>query len=64
MVDRARPPEARGILPRPTLQFRLRSWRAFQRALDPLAPPKPLRRAQPPENGVPPEQLEALEQPR
>jgi hypothetical protein len=30
-------------LPRPTLQFRLRAWRQFQRALDPLAPPKPLR---------------------
>ena len=28
--------------PRPTLQFRLRAWRAFQRALDPLAPPRPL----------------------
>jgi hypothetical protein len=65
MVDRApSPPEARGDLPRPTLQFRLRSWRAFQRALDPLAPPKPLRRAEPLEGGVPPEQLEALEEPR
>jgi hypothetical protein len=30
-------------LPRPTLQFRLKSWHLFQRALDPLAPPKPLR---------------------
>jgi hypothetical protein len=30
-------------LPRPTLQFRLKAWREFQRALDPLAPPKPLR---------------------
>jgi hypothetical protein len=34
----------RGSLPRPTLQFRLKAWRAFQRSLDPLAPPKPLRR--------------------
>ena len=34
-------------LPRPTLQFRLTAWRAFQRALDPLAPPKPLRRPRP-----------------
>ena len=30
-------------LPRPTLQYRLKAWRTFQRALDPLAPPKPLR---------------------
>jgi hypothetical protein len=30
-------------LPRPSLQYRLRAWRDFQRALDPLAPPKPLR---------------------
>jgi hypothetical protein len=30
-------------LPRPTLRFRLRAWRAFQRALDPLGPGKPLR---------------------
>jgi hypothetical protein len=64
MMDRARPPEARGSLPRPALQFRLRSWRTFQRALDPLAPPKPLRRAQPLESGLSPEQLEALEEPR
>jgi hypothetical protein len=33
-------------LPRASLQFRLKSWHAFQRALDPLAPPKPLRRPQ------------------
>ena len=30
-------------LPRPTLRFRLRAWRTFQRALDPLGPGKPLR---------------------
>src|SRR5690348_1571582 len=29
------------ILPRPTTQFRRRAWLEFQRALDPLAPPKP-----------------------
>src|SRR2546430_11101521 len=31
-------------LPAPTPQFRQRAWREFQRALDPLALPKPLRR--------------------
>jgi hypothetical protein len=38
-------PGARGTesLPRPSIQFRIACWRAFQRALDPLAPPKPLR---------------------
>ena len=30
--------------PAPTEQFRLRAWREFQKALDPLAPPKPLPR--------------------
>ena len=30
-------------LPLPTGQFRRRAWLEFQRALDPLAPPKPLR---------------------
>jgi hypothetical protein len=29
-------------MPSPTMQFRRRAWLAFQRALDPLAPPKPL----------------------
>ena len=29
-------------LPRPTTQFRQRAWLEFQRALDPLASPKPL----------------------
>ena len=29
-------------LPAPSAQFRRRSWLAFQRALDPLAPPKPM----------------------
>ncbi|MBA2360781.1 MAG: hypothetical protein H0V79_07620 [Actinobacteria bacterium] len=31
-------------LPRPTPAFRRRAWLDFQRALDPLAPPMPLRR--------------------
>ena len=30
-------------LPRPTAQFRRRAWLEFQRALDPLARPKPFR---------------------
>ena len=30
-------------LPRPTASFRRRAWIEFQRALDPLAPPKRLR---------------------
>jgi len=36
-------------LPQPSLAFRRRAWLAFQRALDPLAPPRPLpsRRAKP-----------------
>jgi hypothetical protein len=36
-------PSLREGLPRPSARFRLRAWREFQRALDPLAPPKPLR---------------------
>ena len=44
MVDRApTPPVACAasdgvMLPRPTLHYRLRAWRAFERALDPLGP--------------------------
>gem|GEM_PF-5388976 len=34
-------------LPLPTPQFRLKAWHTFQRALDPLARPKPLRRPRP-----------------
>jgi hypothetical protein len=30
-------------LPRPTMRFRRRAWLEFQRALDPLAPPKSFR---------------------
>jgi hypothetical protein len=29
-------------LPSPSMQFRRRAWLEFQRALDPLAPPKPM----------------------
>jgi hypothetical protein len=29
-------------IPSPSLRFRRRAWRQFQRALDPLAAPKPL----------------------
>lgn len=29
--------------PQPTASYRRRAWLDFQRALDPLAPPKPLR---------------------
>lgn len=69
MTNRApNPPAARGDLPRPTLQYRLRAWQVFQRALDPLAAPKPLRSVpggpQPLEGGCAAEKLEALEEPR
>jgi hypothetical protein len=30
-------------VPLPSAQFRRRAWSEFQRSLDPLAPPKPLR---------------------
>jgi hypothetical protein len=30
-------------LPKPTTSFRRRAWMEFQKAIDPLAPPKPLR---------------------
>jgi hypothetical protein len=30
-------------LPAPTMPFRIRAWLAFQRALDPLAQPRPHR---------------------
>jgi hypothetical protein len=33
-------------LPHPTLHFRLAAWQIFQRHLDPLAPPRPLRKSQ------------------
>jgi hypothetical protein len=35
-------------LPNPSTQFRRRAWLAFQRALDPLAPPRPLPTKRPP----------------
>jgi hypothetical protein len=31
-------------VPKPTASYRRRAWLEFQRALDPLAPIKPLRR--------------------
>jgi len=34
-------------LARPTTRFRRRAWLEFQRAIDPLAAPKPLRLQQP-----------------
>jgi hypothetical protein len=30
-------------LPKPTTSFRRRAWLEFQRAIDPLAPPKPFK---------------------
>ncbi len=35
---------AQGRTPQPSPQFRRRAWLAFQRVLDPLGPPRPLRR--------------------
>ncbi|HET8894914.1 MAG TPA: hypothetical protein VFM96_12545 [Gaiellaceae bacterium] len=35
-------------LPQPTQEFRRRAWREFERALDPLAWPRPLPRKLPP----------------
>jgi hypothetical protein len=34
---------ARETAPLPSMAFRRRAWLEFQRALDPLAPPKPLK---------------------
>jgi hypothetical protein len=34
-------------LPRPSIRFRLACWQIFQRALDPLAQPKPIRQRRP-----------------
>jgi hypothetical protein len=36
-------PDASPPAPMPTAQFRRRAWVEFQRAIDPLAPPKPLK---------------------
>jgi hypothetical protein len=36
-------------LPTPSMQFRRRAWRDYQRARDPLASPKPLPIKQPPQ---------------
>jgi hypothetical protein len=51
--NRSNPPAARDSgqnelgLPHPTLRFRLRAWREFQHALDPLAAPRPLPNRRP-----------------
>ena len=42
-VERTMQRELAKDLPLPTTAFRRRSWLHFQRAIDPLAPPKPLR---------------------
>ena len=41
LVDRGDTTETEG-LPTPSMRFRRRAWLEFQRALDPLAPPKRL----------------------
>jgi hypothetical protein len=41
-------------LPLPSQRFRRRSWLTFQRALDPLAPPKPVPPAAPTPRRRPP----------
>jgi hypothetical protein len=33
----------RKTLPKPTTAFRRRAWVEFQKAIDPLAPPKPFK---------------------
>jgi hypothetical protein len=48
MAQRASHPRApRHGLPLPTPQFRLKAWHTFQRALDPFARPRPLKRPRP-----------------
>jgi hypothetical protein len=44
LVSRGGTKRTEGNLPAPTMRFRRKSWLAFQRALDPLAPPKRLPR--------------------
>jgi hypothetical protein len=41
LVDRGDTNEDQS-LPSPSMQFRRRAWLEFQRALDPLGPPRPL----------------------
>jgi len=41
--ERATEREQPGRLPQPTTAFRRRAWLQFQRAIDPLARPKPFR---------------------
>ena len=43
-VHDTHPRRAEVELPRPSLRFRIRAWRVFQRALDPLASPRTLPR--------------------
>jgi hypothetical protein len=42
LVGRGDTTEEPQSLPSPSMQFRRRAWLEFQRALDPLARPKPL----------------------
>jgi hypothetical protein len=42
LVDRGDTQHTPEELPQPSMQFRRRAWLQFQRALDPLARPKPL----------------------
>jgi hypothetical protein len=42
LVDRGNTKRTDDELPQPSMQFRRRAWLHFQRALDPLAQPKPL----------------------
>jgi hypothetical protein len=41
--ERCREHSRSEAVPIPTTQFRRRSWLDFQRAIDPLGPPKPLK---------------------
>lgn len=45
--DRPREALASAGTPMPTARFRRRAWLAFQRAIDPLARPKPLQLKRP-----------------
>ena len=42
LVGRGDTTEEQESLPTPSMQFRRGAWLKFQRALDPLAPPKPM----------------------
>jgi len=70
LVNREGTKHADDNLPAPSMRFRRKSWLEFQRALDPLAPPRRLPgrvlrgRAEPRERRLPPEELDRLEEPR